>query len=565
MSLDQNLFTLHVTQNKDNPHIVDLVDPSGTIHYRKHRLPGTEYKVEVYGLPRKSDPTSQSLLITASAPMATSKAKTLELYNPTILVDLKYTGTLSFRWNFKWEDHEFEWKREECFMLRKPDPPVLVAIAKEPAGRLKTTSIQILDYNLNRFDIEDRKGLEIVILTALLTFSDVNEGYHTPQHTPRNVSRTNSAPLNASAASSPQPTQLAEEIPPPPPPKPAPKTGVDRIAEMQASLGEYNEITVEEEGQVQHYAEYCSRLLEDDAMLFVTICSAAAEQVPKVLQVVEQTKRIRYKAGLSDETELHQYVVYDTDNKKKGPRRINLNDNVQPTTTYTPPTSLTVHLSKIDMPELEPKPTHIERPRGTSSQNPGKDHSNKETRKKEEKKASRPPTPPVSSREPERSRGTPSPHRPGSSSGPAKLTKHGQSSVPAAYGYAQAHDHIHAPQLHHHQPSPSPSQLSNPSIYTTPPPDHIFRPHGSSENFASPSISFPTPTMPTTGTLNKGWDRPPNNSYHSSSFPGQPFTVSPVQFWLHPYLYGATADIPTAAASVPPAGRKPTTISPVFT
>lgn len=36
-------------------------------------------------------------------------------------------------------------------MIRKPDPPVLVAVTKEPPGRLKTTAIQILDYNLNRF------------------------------------------------------------------------------------------------------------------------------------------------------------------------------------------------------------------------------------------------------------------------------------------------------------------------------------------------------------------------------------------------------------------------------
>ena len=36
---------------------------------------------------------------------------------------------------------------------------------------------------------------------------------------------------------------------------------------------------------------------QDDAMLFVTLKSAAAEQVPKVLQVVEQAKRIRHKAG----------------------------------------------------------------------------------------------------------------------------------------------------------------------------------------------------------------------------------------------------------------------------
>lgn len=39
-------------------------------------------------------------------------------------------------------------------------------------------------------------------------------------------------------------------------------------------------------------------------MLFVTIRSAAAEQVPKVLQVVQETKRIRHKAGKK------QFVVF---------------------------------------------------------------------------------------------------------------------------------------------------------------------------------------------------------------------------------------------------------------
>lgn len=47
--------------------------------------------------------------------------------------------------------HEFEWKREECYIIRKPDPPVLVAVTKEPPGRIKTTTVQLLDYNINRF------------------------------------------------------------------------------------------------------------------------------------------------------------------------------------------------------------------------------------------------------------------------------------------------------------------------------------------------------------------------------------------------------------------------------
>ena len=36
---------------------------------------------------------------------------------------------------------------------------------------------------------------------------------------------------------------------------------------------------------------------QDDAMLFITVKSAEAKHVSKVLQVVEQTKRIRHKTG----------------------------------------------------------------------------------------------------------------------------------------------------------------------------------------------------------------------------------------------------------------------------
>ena len=51
-----------------------------------------------------ADPMSESLLVKVSAPATTSKTKVLELCNPTSIVELKYTGTLSFRWSFKWEE-----------------------------------------------------------------------------------------------------------------------------------------------------------------------------------------------------------------------------------------------------------------------------------------------------------------------------------------------------------------------------------------------------------------------------------------------------------------------------
>ncbi|EKM81872.1 hypothetical protein AGABI1DRAFT_36383 [Agaricus bisporus var. burnettii JB137-S8] len=343
MSLDQNLFTLHLTPHKQYPNVIDLVDSSGNIHYRKQRTASSEYKIEIY------DPLSESLLITATSPSVSSKTKILELKNPTHTLELRYTGTISFRWGFKWEEHEFEWKREECFMLRKPDPPVLVAVSKETNSRLKNTTVQILDYNLNRFDVDDRKGLELVILTALLTFSDANEQYAIAPPPPSSNSRAVSSPSNV------KPPATILEARPLPPPKPAPKTGMDRIAELQAIRGEYNEVTVEDEGSVEHYAQYCSNLLSDDAMLFITVKSAENIHVPKVLQVVEEAKRIRHKAGLSEEEELHQYVLYDTRPRKKGPRRIKLDDDDKNKQAYVPPNSLTIHLSKIPMPELQPK------------------------------------------------------------------------------------------------------------------------------------------------------------------------------------------------------------------
>lgn len=62
-----------------------------------------------------------------------------------------------------------------------------------------------------------------------------------------------------------------------------------------------------------------------------------------------------FSLGLTEETALHQYVVYDTTDKPTGPKRIVLDNSVVPTNKYTPPNSLTIHLSKIDMPELRPK------------------------------------------------------------------------------------------------------------------------------------------------------------------------------------------------------------------
>jgi hypothetical protein len=47
---------------------------------------------------------SQSLLASATAPHASTKHKTIELYNPSHVIEFKSTGILTFRWSFSWEE-----------------------------------------------------------------------------------------------------------------------------------------------------------------------------------------------------------------------------------------------------------------------------------------------------------------------------------------------------------------------------------------------------------------------------------------------------------------------------
>ena len=99
-------------------------------------------------------------------------------------------------------------------------------------------------------------------MTALLTFQDAQEAQRNPDLTsplpPSSIS-LNKAPSPVAALTRPLPSN---GITPPPPPKPARKIGVDRIAEMQAMEGEYNEIIISDEGTVHDYAEYCNNLLQ---------------------------------------------------------------------------------------------------------------------------------------------------------------------------------------------------------------------------------------------------------------------------------------------------------------
>ncbi|CAE7124972.1 unnamed protein product [Rhizoctonia solani] len=364
--LDKNLYTLTIEESKDEPGATDLLDSDGVALYRRRWGDSKEgsYAINIF------DHLSDSLLATVTASNATSKNKVIELHNPTILVELNFTGRLSFKWNFVWEEHEFEWKKEECFILRKPDPPVLIAVT-EPEKKNKKGIVQFLDYNLSRyaifsffsfylrheiqhplnltlskirFDISDKKGLEVLLIASLLSFQDQSEEYRTRAA----VAEATSGGMRAYQSSS------AENSTPVLPPKP----GEALVVKLQSShKHEPNEIVVGSEGAVDEYVDLACNLLQDESMMFITIRALDPNQVQRVVQVAEETKRTRRRARY--EEELHQYLRYEDEQPAapKGPKVIKLDGSPpkeSPMKTYKPPQTLIIHLSKIAMPELAP-------------------------------------------------------------------------------------------------------------------------------------------------------------------------------------------------------------------
>jgi hypothetical protein len=95
--------------------------------------------------------------------------------------------------------------------------------------------------------------LEVTLLTTLLTFQDMSTG---AANNESSVIPSPHVHLQAEATAA-----VAVAAAPPVPPRPAPKTGVDRVAEMHAMRYEPNEVTVDGEGSVENYGEYAEGLL----------------------------------------------------------------------------------------------------------------------------------------------------------------------------------------------------------------------------------------------------------------------------------------------------------------
>jgi hypothetical protein len=206
-----------------------------------------------------------------------------------------------------------------------------------------------------------QKGLEIVMLSALLTFQDHAEesrgGSSSSSSLPTGQQPT--TPITPHTPRSPGSnptaiTTLSDPAPPPPPPKAA----ADIIAALQAKekvrpstlirknmykmadiylKRELNEIIVSDEGEIMDYAQHCCTLLsvrslfppaippsntspsqmQDDNLLFITLLSKSPSEVSKVVAIASATKREMYQISGD---EIHQYVRYDEDDSAAGKR-----------------------------------------------------------------------------------------------------------------------------------------------------------------------------------------------------------------------------------------------------
>ncbi|RUP43993.1 hypothetical protein BC936DRAFT_150101 [Jimgerdemannia flammicorona] len=155
----------YTLQRTDPPTTIELRDKfTSVLIYTKvrHKVPGA-YAISIV------EPDSGAVMAEMQAQSSASKEKAIVLHNPDLLVHLKETGGVvkGFEWSFGWEGEMYRWVRElpfssnlECRCIRKP-------VRRSHLGILT-----IHFYNMDRYKVSDRKGLEIAAIASLMTFFD---------------------------------------------------------------------------------------------------------------------------------------------------------------------------------------------------------------------------------------------------------------------------------------------------------------------------------------------------------------------------------------------------------
>ncbi|TIB70319.1 hypothetical protein E3Q08_00019 [Wallemia mellicola] len=263
-----------------------------------------------------------------------AKKKTINLYQPDSEVGLEYTGTLSFEWTTYFEGHTLQWSKGllgsiYCSLIRKPDPSVEVC-KYVPGNKKSPPTFTILDYNLARFELEDIRGLEIVLLCSVFTFLDMQNQEVGPGEPAKDEPMMTSAvPISAAPAGPALPDRqpsLYEH----------PRSKLQTIDANTLNISP----DLDFEGQVRKTLNML------DGNVFVTLHAPESAAVQTAIRVAESAKRryMKRPGGMRDDEDLHLYVITDDLLKDRRVSKV-----------YVPPSTLTIHISKWHMPELEEK------------------------------------------------------------------------------------------------------------------------------------------------------------------------------------------------------------------
>lgn len=303
MSRSKSIYTTHLRSGAEDKNFkyTDISHESGTALYVRVLAKCTsEYAFAL------KDALSNSHLadvITETGPAA--KKKTINLYQPESQVELEYTGTISFEWSARFEGHHLQWHKGllgsiYCSLMRKPDPSIEIA-KFTPRSRKSPATFTILDYNIARMDIDDIRGLEIVLLCSIFTFIDISNDdvvSITPNTTP--PTPTNQTPSSNTLSITPD---------------------FDFEAQVRNTMA----------------------MLDQNS--FITLHAPESAAVQTAIRVAESAKRryMKRSGGLRNDDDLYLYVIADDlGNKYTRTSKI-----------YIPPSSLTIHISKSHMAQFE--------------------------------------------------------------------------------------------------------------------------------------------------------------------------------------------------------------------
>ncbi|CAG8473515.1 11769_t:CDS:2 [Acaulospora morrowiae] len=177
LQLDGNIKNYNFVRSAETKGEVEIQDSvSHDVLFKKIRQMSTEaYHSQII------DPIPEVILVEVEGRSSKDKLKKVKLYQPDDVLELKDTGILGFEHKFTWEGEVYVWRRRnlgfsreiECKMVHGDDPGIGVAIFKPEKKTIG--HMTIMYYNLERIGVEDKRGLEYVLLITMFSFLDKSE------------------------------------------------------------------------------------------------------------------------------------------------------------------------------------------------------------------------------------------------------------------------------------------------------------------------------------------------------------------------------------------------------